>query len=151
VTRRTWSAFGGDRSAVTALEFALLAVPLMILLFGTVEFGLLFWAKEALQMTAIEGARCIGVRAPSCASGGTYSQASATNYIESVASAWGISLTAADLTLTQSTTTGACSGLSASMSEVTINYTFQNAVPGLLTMLAGNNTLTGHACFPKQP
>jgi hypothetical protein len=33
------------------------------------------------------------------------------------------------------------------MSEVTITYTFQTAVPQLLNMLVGKS-LTAHACFP---
>jgi hypothetical protein len=34
------------------------------------------------------------------------------------------------------------------MSEVTINYTFQTAIPQLLNMLVGKS-LTAHACFPN--
>lgn len=146
-----WSRLGRDRRAATALEFGLIAGPMLLLIIGTVEFGRLMWTREALEMTAIEGARCMGVLDPSCASGGAYSSANTTSYIESVASAWGITLTGANMTLNPSTTTGSCSGLSASVSEVTLAYTFQTVVPGLVTALSGGTPLTGHACFPRQP
>jgi len=47
-------------------------------------------------------------------------------------------------------TTGACSGLSQTVSQVSISYTFTTAVPGLLTMLSGGEALTAQACFPNQ-
>lgn len=100
------------RRAVAALEFAIVSVPLMMLAFGTVEFGRLLWTMEALQMTATEGARCMGNLASSCASAGAYSSDDTTSYIESVASGWGVTLTDGNLTtLTRSSTSTACLGL----------------------------------------
>lgn len=136
-----------DRAAAETLEFALMVAPLLMLIFGTIEFGRLLWTRQALEMAAIEGARCMGVPQPSCASGGTYSAASARTFIEGVASNWGVTLTDGDVVLSQPAASGACSGLS----QVTVNYTFNTAVPGLLTMLAGGSALTGTACFPQQP
>ncbi len=92
------------RRAVAALEFALLAVPMMLIVFGTIEFGRVLWTREALQMTAVEGARCMGILSSSCASAGGYSFTNTTSYIQSVATAWGITLSSNNLTLTRDLT-----------------------------------------------
>lgn len=134
------------RKAVAALEFALVALPLFMLVLGTIEFGRLLWTQQALQSAATAGARCVGILASSCASGGAFSASNSRSYIENVAGGWGVSVTDADITtLTTTSTDTECSGLA----EVQINYTFTTAVPQLLTMLSGN-ALTGHACFPNQ-
>jgi Flp pilus assembly protein TadG len=140
------------RRGVAALEFALVSVPLLLLVFGTMEFGRLLWTQQALEMTAIEAARCVGILASPCSSGGAFSSDNTTSYIQSVASSWGITLTSANLAapsgmVTRSSSDSndtACAGLS----EVKISYTFQTAVPGLLSMLS-SNALQGHACFPN--
>jgi Flp pilus assembly protein TadG len=146
--RRRWSFnLFSAREGSAALEFALVALPFLMLTFGTIEFGRLIWIREALQMTANQGARCMGVLSPSCASGGAYSSANASSYIRGVASGWGVTLTASNLTLTNNAAIGGpCSGLS----QVTINYTFSTAVPALLTMLSGGTALSARACFPNQ-
>jgi hypothetical protein len=40
--------------------------------------------------------------------------------------------------------------MTTNVAEVTLNYTFQTAVPGLLSFMSNGNALTGHACFSKQ-
>ena len=139
------------RRGVTALEFAVVAPVLMMLMFGTIEFGRLLWTMQGLQTTAVEAARCMGILASSCASSGAYSSGNTTSYIETTAAAWGISLTSSNLTLVtrDSTNTGcAPTGGTLTVSEVTITYTFQTVVPGLLSMLS-SKALQGHACFPN--
>jgi Flp pilus assembly protein TadG len=141
------------RQGVAALEFALVSVPMLTLVLGTMEFGRLLWTQQALQMTATQGARCMGILSGSCASGGSYSSGNTTSYIETVATTWGVSLTSDNLTLTRNSTNTACAPTGGvpsppNVSEVTINYTFISAVPGLLTMLSGGKALQGHACFP---
>jgi Flp pilus assembly protein TadG len=140
-----------SRRAVAALEFAIVSVPLMMLVLGTIEFGRLLWTMQALQTTAAEGARCMGILASSCASGGAYSAGNTTSYIESLATDWGVSLTTGDFTtLTRTSTNTACSptGGTPNVSEVTISYTFNSMVPGLLSMIS-SKALTGHACYPN--
>jgi len=149
MTRRA-SSLARDRRAVGALDFAIIALPLLMLVLGTIEFARLLWAREALQMAAIQGARCIGILQSSCTSGGAYNQTNARNYIIGVASSWGITLTSSDVTATANATTGACSGTASQLAEVSLSYTFNTAVPGVLAVLSGGNALTGHACFPKQ-
>jgi Flp pilus assembly protein TadG len=140
------------RKAVAALEFALLATPLLLLVLGILEFGRLMWFREALQMTANEGARCMGVVASSCASSGAYDAPTTTTYIENVANNWGITLVGANVTLARPSTNANCIPThltpTTPMSEVTITYTFQTAIPQLFAMLVGKS-LTSHACFPN--
>ncbi|HEX3404901.1 MAG TPA: TadE/TadG family type IV pilus assembly protein [Acetobacteraceae bacterium] len=150
MTRRSFRALFADRRAGHAVEFGLIALPLMMLALGTIEFGRLIWTREALQMTATQGARCMGVLATSCSDAASTPPTNTISYIESVASGWGITLTSSNLTLTANATTGACSGLSQTVSQVSISYTFTTAVPGLLTMLSGGEALTAQACFPNQ-
>ena len=144
--RRSLSALLAARDAVTAVEFALMAVPFLTLSLGTLEFGRVMWTQEALQMTATQGARCMGLRASSCASGGVYSASATTAHLIAIASGWDVKLVSAEITATNSSSNAACPG----SSEVSISYPFHTAFPGLLTMLAGQPTLTGHACFPNQ-
>lgn len=134
------AALGG----ATAVEFALVVGPLLLLLFGVVEVGRLLWTVNAAQETAIAGARCMGVLNTSCASGGVYSATSTSSYVRQVASGWGLSLTSANVTLNNS---ASCAGV-AGFSQVTITYSFQSVVP-LITTLTGN-PLTATACFPNQ-
>jgi Flp pilus assembly protein TadG len=139
------------RRGVTALEFAVVAPVLIMLMFGTMEFGRLLWTMQGLQMTAAQAARCMGILASSCASGGAYSSDNTTSYIENAASAWGITLTDSNLTLlTRDSDNTACAPATTTLtvSEVTITYTFQTVIPGLLSMLS-SNALQGHACFPN--
>jgi Flp pilus assembly protein TadG len=146
--RRSLCALFAAREGVAALEFGLVAIPFLMLSLGVIEFGRLIWTREALQTTAMTGARCMGVRAPSCASGvpPAYDATRSSSYIQSVAAGWGITLVPASITLSANSASAACTGLS----EVSISYTFQTAVPGLLTMLSGGSSLTGYACFPNQ-
>jgi Flp pilus assembly protein TadG len=143
---RPWRNLLAARDGVVAMEFAVIASALMMLTLGTVEFGRLLWTQEALNATAIQTARCIGVLSSSCASGGAYNATNTTSYAETVASGWGVTLTDADITPTNNQGSGACLG----DAQVSISYTFQSVVPGLLTMLAGGAALTAQACFPNQ-
>lgn len=143
--KRRWLKLLTARQGVVAMEFAIIATPLMLLTLGTIEFARLLWTQEALDATAIQTARCIGTLSGSCASGGTYNSTNATSYAEGVSSGWGVTLADAAFTMTASQTTGACTG----MSQVSITYTFATVVPGLLAMLS-SPSLTALACFPNQ-
>jgi Flp pilus assembly protein TadG len=130
------------QDGATAVEFALVVPMFLILVFGAIEFGRILWAQEALQETAIAGARCVAIAQGSnptnspCASGGT------TTYIQNLAKAWGLTLA----TITPSTpTTGGCKGLS----QVILTSTFNSVVPNLVQLSAGGITLTASACYPN--
>lgn len=139
------------RRGVTALEFAVVAPVLIMLTFGTMEFGRLLWTMQGLEMTAVEAARCMGILATSCSSSGNFSSDNTNSYIEATALGWGINLTSSNLYLvTRNSTNTSCAptGGTLTVSEVTITYTFQTVVPGLLSMLS-SKALKGHACFPN--
>lgn len=46
---RTARRFGGDRRGVIAVEFALVAFPLCILVFALIEIGLIYWVSATLD------------------------------------------------------------------------------------------------------
>lgn len=54
------------RRGATSIEFAFTAVPLMMLLFSAIEFGLAMRVKSTLQFATIEAARCSVVRPSLC-------------------------------------------------------------------------------------
>jgi Flp pilus assembly protein TadG len=149
MTRR-WRNLLKARDGMAAMEFAIAATALMMLTLGTIEFARLLWTQEALDATAIQTARCIGVLASSCTSGGSYSEDNTKTYAEQVATGWGITLTDADITPSDDETTGPCASGVTTLAQVSISYTFQSVVPGLLSMLAGGEALTSQACFAKQ-
>jgi len=140
--------FGRANGGAAAVEFAAVLGPLLLLMFGVFEFGRLLWTREALQETATAAARCMGMSASSCSAAGAYSASGATTYIENTAKNWGITLTAANITLDNNAT---CAGISAAngFSSVTITYNFQSVVPSIVTSLNGGKTLNSTACFPN--
>ncbi|MBL8583493.1 MAG: pilus assembly protein [Rhizobiaceae bacterium] len=140
------SRFRRDRAGTSAVEFAILAGPLALLLFGSLEFGRLYWTRQALQETAIAGARCMGVKQSNCATNGVYSSALAKKFIKDIAEERGLTLTDSDVILAPNTS---CSGLSG-FSSVTINYTFDTPLPSVIAALADGMALTASACFPNQ-
>ena len=112
--RKFWHAAAGT----AAIEFAFLSVPFSGLCLGIFEFGRACWTMEALQESAAQGARCVGVKSSSCYSGGAYSASATTTYIQTVANGWGISVPSRNITPTQTTTCGSVSGFA----QVQISY-----------------------------
>ncbi len=143
--RRRLRRLAGDRSGASAVEFALVLGPLIFLILGAMEYGRLLWTKQALQEAAIAGARCMGVLATGCASGGAYSSSNATTYIQGVASGFSLTVPSANVTLNRA---ASCAGVSG-FSSVSISYTFQAAVPVLLGLASSAMPLTATACFPN--
>lgn len=137
-------------SGATAVEFALVAPMFLMLVFGTIEFGRLLWTEQALQETAIAGARCVAIAQGSnpthspCASSGSYSSTTAISYIQGIASGWGLSLPSANISPTPAGS-GGCAGLS----QVTLTKTFNSVVPNLIHLGSGGIPLTASACYPN--
>lgn len=135
----------GDGGA-TATEFALVAIPLLALLFGGIECGRAFWTRQAMQSIVNAGARCMGVGNSACATAGAYSASKTTTFLLDLAGASILPITAADLTLNHNAT---CAGVSG-FSKVSVVYEFQTAVPALIEPLGGGVMLRATACFPNQ-
>ena len=133
------------RQATTAVEFAICALAMVLMVVGFVEFGRLTWTFEVLRDVASEGARCMGLGANACAASGAYSAANTTSYIVSLATARGVAISAATIALNNAATCGGASGFS----QVTITYHFTTVAPALLPSLVNGFTVPASACFPK--
>jgi Flp pilus assembly protein TadG len=134
-------------SAATAVEFGMVALPLILMIFGIMEFGRAMWTREALQQSAIAGARCIGLVQSGCGTAGVYSASLAQSYTQAQAAAWAVTVPTANITVSESTT---CAGI-AGFSQVAITYTFKTVVPLLIPSLSAGVPLSAVACFPNNP
>lgn len=112
-----------------AVEFALIAPMLLLLLFGIVEFGRLVWTQAALHSAVEAAARCAAIDAIDCGS------ASAVQAY-AVRQAAGLNLASSVFSLA----TPACGA------EVTASYPFQFVVGQIFPYAI---TLTAQSCFPK--
>jgi Flp pilus assembly protein TadG len=139
------AALARARQATTAVEFAICGMAMVLIIIGFTEFGRLVWTSEVLQEAASEGARCMGLRATSCAASGVYSSASTTSYVVSMATSRGVTITAGTVSLNNAATCGGASGFS----QVSISYRFLTVAPGLLTSLTSSFTVPASACFPN--
>jgi Flp pilus assembly protein TadG len=144
--KRLLRIFISNNAGTTAVEFAFVVGPLILLVFGAVEFSRLMWAREALQSTAIAGARCMGVREAACAPAGTYSSTSTKTFIRDWALSLYISVPLANITVNNAAT---CSG-STGFSQVSISYTFNSIITPFLDAI-DQTQLSASACFPNQP
>jgi Flp pilus assembly protein TadG len=133
--------FKSDRRGVAAIEFAIVIVPLLLFMFGIIEFSRAYWAKEALQQTAVDTARCMGL---GLSTSGCTSTSGGQAYAVGVGSAWGLTIPTSNVTITTATTCGGVSGFV----TVHITYTFHTVVPDLIAGLF-NDTLYASACFPS--
>ena len=136
--------FLGAVCGTASIEFAILAIPFLGLSIGVFEFGRAFWTQEALQESVTQGARCIGIQQSPCYTAGVYSASATTAYVQGVAGGWGITVPAADITPTQSTTCGGVAGFA----QIQISYTF-NSVAGSLIPSLRSVPLTAISCFPS--
>ena len=129
--RRLLRRLAGDRHGASAVEFALIATPLFLFLFGIEETARIMWTQSAINMAVEDGARYSSVSGPtgSCTAAATVQSYAASR-------AWGMSLPSGDFTAT----TAACG------CQVTASVPFTPIVPNLVPY---NITLTASACFPQ--
>ena len=140
--RRWLQSLVRDESGATAIEFALVIVPLLLLLLGTFETGRLLWTHHALQEAAISGARCMGLRAPACAVDGVYSSEQTRSLIQQTAAAWAVSIPD---TAIEPDPEIICAG-EPGFSQVRIVHEYSSVLP----VLTGSQVEV-EACFPNQP
>ncbi|HXV32132.1 MAG TPA: TadE/TadG family type IV pilus assembly protein [Sinorhizobium sp.] len=133
-----------SRSGAGAVEFALVMPVFLLMLFGTIEYGRLFWTKHALHDTAIATARCMGVPQLECEDEGVYDDTKAKAFAQDTAAGWFVSVDPTSVTLDRN---ASCHGLAGDFSRVEITYQFATAVPALLTSLAGGTNLKTEACY----
>ena len=87
-----WRRWAHDAGGGAAVEFSAVILTLFTLMFGVTEFGWYMWTANALQQTAIQAARCMGVLSTSCASGAAYSSSNTLSYVQQVASTYGVTV-----------------------------------------------------------
>lgn len=133
--------FFRDCNGATAVEFALVVGPLLLLFLGVIEVGRLMWLGHALDEVAMAGARCIGIHAPGCAVNEQIVPAMATVFVQQAAQGWGLVLQPEDVSLA---TSEGC-GVETGFLRVALTFRFDSVLPGL----AGTQ-LDAEACFPSQ-
>ena len=144
--RRSPAAYLTDDDGASAVEFAIVLTPLLLIAFGSIEFGRLMWTRTALQEVAMSTARCMGVKQPACVTSGSYNASKTATYAQAEGQSWSVAIPTANVALNNSAT---CAGV-AGFSQVSISVTFRTAVPLLLTPLANGTPLQAVACFPNQ-
>ena len=97
--RRAIHRFATDQRGAAAIEFAFVIGPLMLLMVGLVEVSRFVWVQNAVHEAAISGARCMGIKAASCASANAYSATLTNDYIRRTGRSWGLLLATSDIAL----------------------------------------------------
>jgi len=123
-------AFGRGNSGATAVEFALVAPLLFLLLFGIIEFGRAWWTKNSLQYAVERATRYAVV----CATGACPSDGAIKTY-------------AANQVYAQSVDSGAFA-VTHPAGALCVNYSFSYTpwFVGDLAVLESAMTLTGTSC-----
>ncbi len=125
-----------DRAGATAVQFALIATPLLLFLFGIEETARIMWTQAAINMAVEDGARYSSVSGPTgaCAAAGTVQTYAASR-------AWGLNLPSGDFTASAP----ACG------CQVAASVPFQPLILNLgpSDVLNYNLTFTASACFPQ--
>ena len=116
-----------SRRGNAAIEVALTAPAVLLLLFGIIEFGRAMWLKNALDFSVAEAARCASINPTLC---GTIAEVQ-----DYAAQQSGAGLPAALFTVT----TAACGN------EVSARYPLALTIP----FLAISVTLSSQACYPS--
>jgi Flp pilus assembly protein TadG len=142
---RPWRILGDEKGAA-AVEFAGVLAIFMVMIMGSLHYGLYLWTANALQQTANRTARCMGILQTDCAASRAYSASKTETFTKSVAAAYGMRLTSSNLTLNAATS---CAGQGSNYSRITISYTFVGVASGLLPG-TGSAPLSASACFPNQ-
>lgn len=128
-----------DQRGAMAVEFAGIALPLLLLLGGTIEVSRFVWTRHALQDAASTGARCLGLRIAPCVTDGAMDRTATVALVRRQAEAWAIRIPDAAV-LPQAS--GACNGL-VDLAQVQIRHRFTSVLPVL-----PEAWIEVEACFP---
>jgi len=116
-----WNNFRNE-SGSAAIEFAILAVPVFMLIFGSVEISRLLWAYTALQETSASAARCTGLQLPACSD-----EIKVKDFIKDDASSRGIALQNGSIAVTNPSVCQNTNSLT--QISITITHPFTNVLP----------------------
>lgn len=135
---------GRDGAGSTAVEFAVVALSLFLLLLGSIEGGLLYWSWQALEAATIDAGRCAALNAPSCGNP-AISITATQNYVVAAAALRGLAgVSAANVTVqTGAPAQASCGKTTASVVTVAATYTFP-----MVSFVPLPSKLSASVCFP---
>lgn len=116
-----------SRNGTAAIEFALMAIPLFLFIFGIIEVGRALWLQNALHYSVEEASRCAAVNTATCGS---------SNQVQSYA-AGRSGATFANSVFTYN-------GAAACGKQVTASYPMTLVIPFVTVSF----TLTSSSCYP---
>ncbi len=127
-----------DRRGSVSLEFAVVAIPFVVLMMLIVGASMLFWSKSVLQMAAARTARCVAIGSLDC----TYP----TPYVNAMLADWGVGglLPSVVVTVATGQTCGLAVGHYASVSITTPSGSAGAIAPGFSGVV-----LNATACHPS--
>jgi Flp pilus assembly protein TadG len=137
--------FRNNRGA-TAVEFALVALPLMAFILGIIQFGWIVWVDNLLHISVDTASRCGAIRSTTtpCNGAGPVNGGSITNMITTANTVFQ-PLTGA--TFTDNTSCSINAGTTLQGSGLVGEY----AISIGLGIFAMNLTLTAQSCYPTVP
>jgi Flp pilus assembly protein TadG len=139
--RRFAAALRASDGGATALEFAIAARAMLLLLFGCFELSQVFWRLQALQAAAASTARCAAIQATSC-----LSQASSQQYFVTAATNFGVGGVSSSAVTIAPTDTCGTTVANNSFTKVSLTYSFSSAVGDLIPL---PSAATVSACYPN--
>jgi Flp pilus assembly protein TadG len=132
------------RAGSTAVEFAVVALSLFLLLLGSIEGGLLYWSWQALEAATIDAGRCAALNAPSCGNPATSTTATQTYAVAAAAQRGLNGVAAANVTVkTGASAQASCGNTTATVVTVTTTYTFP-----MIAFVPLPSKLSASVCFP---
>ena len=140
--RRPIRILAADCRGVSALEFAIVAGVFLVLSFGVIELGLLWWTKNALQATAALTARCAGLGACQCAAGAC----TPAQFAVETASAWVVTgvIGTADVTISSNVACNGTPQTTHTSAAITSRFWASDSLPPPFPSTA----ISVSACFP---
>lgn len=134
--------FFRDRRGAVAIEFAAIALPLVILLGGSMEISRYVWTRIALQDAASIGARCLGLRLAPCFAAENMDRTATVSLVREQAKDWAIEITEDAIT---PDAISACHAIN-DFAKVEIRHRFVSVVHVL-----PETWIEVEACFPVMP
>lgn len=127
-----------DQRGSVSLEFAVVAMPFVVLMMLIVGASMLFWSKSVLQMAAARTARCVAIGSLDC----TYP----TPYVNAMLADWGVGglLPSVVVTVATGQTCGIAVGHYTSVSITTPSGSAEAIAPGFSGVV-----LNATACHPS--
>ena len=130
-----------DKRGATALEFALIGSALMMLSFGILEAGLLYWTRNSLASIAAATARCRSI-GYDYATGSCQSDDNAKSFAVAAASQLPNPISVANVTV--QTTASGCASVGSFVS-ISITHPAFSTFPPPFNAIA----LSVSACYPR--